>query len=261
MSGSKRVGHGWRGLGAAAFRAGLVLGILGCESELEVPTPPDLEPLVRAYEDPTGDLAFGDVAVTVNAASADLDFFDRADVSAYVSPLLDSLAARFAGTAILSDEGGPFDIDATIEVTHRCTEGRVRLTAVMRKNHLERVAWGEADHCSEDIVARGETYRTFFDGKFALYLYEPGRAGYWARFLIAMNGTIRVEDHTFDGAIDFRIGAGRLDVRLGAPDGGDVIASLSRSGLIQLRTASTTYTCDVTARRCVSDDERSSLAW
>lgn len=222
----------------------------------DFPDPPDLSPLIAAYQTPTADLD-RDRAQQLDAAVATAaELFDLFGVD---NPIAEGTTEPLEQAAGTSPEAGgdrerPFGLegDGFARIHWVCPgweshdERTAETTGVIDSNvrfsekGLDAVIWGVADRCA--MVAAGA--ELLLDGELAI-TYAGG-------LLLSLDADLEVSgERVFDREVDFRIGAGGFEVRHRFADGDHLIVVLGVDGL-RLRAANGEFGC--ADGRCVNRD-------
>jgi hypothetical protein len=259
----------------ATLAVALALGG-ACEAgePITLPEPPDMSALVEAYNHPTGDLDLGTATALVAAAAESYWLYQESGITELIEDSLHDLRKRIDSADFGGGGGGaggtgepPLSVNAVARIERHCRgwggknmpsggprDGRLELTAVVRKSELARVVWGPADRCFDRMDPIDATYlpfEFFVHGQVSVYLYTdlPATRG-GSGFLCQIEGTIANPEQVRKGSFDFRlVSSGLLELRFPLPDG-DVIAVVGPRS-VDIRGRSTTFRCDPEGGDCV----------
>lgn len=222
--------------------------LVGCSDEL--PSPPDISTLERAYAAPTATVEdpaqLGDLAnaiLTVNRA------LGRGSV------VIDGSAGIVRDPAFGLPEDTsdslPYDLRGTgvARITHVCPgwadhearradlTGQLDLSVRFELGNLVPVMWGVADRCSFEVGGR----RISIDGDLVIARIDRG-------ILLSLTGALTAEDEMLvDSELDFVVHAGGVDYRKEI-DGGHVVVTIARNGQLVVHAVNGDFACDT--ERC-----------
>lgn len=251
--------------------AGLVL--LGCSSRhgLQKPTPPDMQPILDAYNAPTGSI---DQKTFDSLKQAVLDrqsLLDKADVDQLFS---EAASVALAGNADAGADAGKavdlpqFEGDGYVTVTRICggwgndkpdkANGSMRFTMTFTEQGPDPVVWGTFSDCMYSYggvdleVGAGKDGQTGqvsadFGTGLSFSGYDGSPVLFNASLLVQVDG----QQQTID--FDFRItpATRELDLRMPVQDG-DVIIELSTAGFLGIRAKNGVFTCDASTNTCTA---------
>lgn len=149
-----------------AATSGALLGLAGC-GDLELPTPPDMSALNRAYEEPNGELTSATAAelgvsmantVTETQASSPIELMGEMVTNLQetggVEADPDDNPDGESSKSLLSDR---LDVAAIVRLKHNCRgwggaapeggNGALDITATLDSDGLIPTIWGRASHC------------------------------------------------------------------------------------------------------------------
>lgn len=246
-----------------------LLWILGCAADTTV-VAPDLDALVRAYEQPSGQLdgllageLFATVAPTLQSLSAvaNQTFFT------------DALESARMGLVDLGVDPA-LDIDGHLDVHMICPgfepdaepdaerDGTLDLYVPVDNAHLGPVVFGPADRCKFDGVPTDasvaiplpDSIQGVIDGEVAIHLGGPVGLTSTAppKPLVRILGDVSFEALPTLHDVDFRVPeVGRLELRIPLKAGGEVIVFIERDA-IGLREKRGDWSCsEANAPPCV----------
>lgn len=210
-----------------------IAALAGCSDEL--PSPPDISELERAYAAPTATVADpAELGTLANAVTAINDALGRGEV------VIDSTGGVLDDPDVdASDAPLPFDLRGTgiARIRHVCpgvadqersaeVTGQIDLSVRFELGKLEPVLWGLADRCAFAAADRN----IVIDGDLVIARIDRG-------ILFALTGALAVDDEVIlDGDVDFVVHAGGVDYRQQLGDG-HVILTLGRDGRIVVHAA------------------------
>jgi hypothetical protein len=256
-------------LPAAGIALTLLAALPGCEdgSEDDLPSPPDLSGLVRAYEEPTGSVEAEDIPCLGQEALRRLGEGRLGQVRDAVVDALAALRQRLEDGGLPTETDEPADEDeprlrGVLRIQRICrgwdpqlttpdpdASGQIDLHALVEDRALQPVIWGEARSCLARVeVPRLPAVNLFLDATLELFLYRGLRAGGETSFLLRLQGEVGGEQDRRTVDWDFRVSTASIDLRLPARDG-DVVASVA-GGLVELRTAAGSFSFDPAVTTC-----------
>lgn len=261
-----------------------VVAIAACAEPL--PEPPDLTDTIEAYErGPTVDVPIADVADLV------LEWLDRLGLSEELigsgfvldvvrmgvgfpesdRPDLDPSDNPREALEILE---GRFLVDLLVEATHICEGHDPKATAPDRERNgtlevnlrltesgFDGAFWGEFNTCRfwSDEVDLGFDFNTVIvDGPAALLFLDPAGFDIERDYIFVFDGLAIFNGVLLlDGQFDFLFlqGVG-TEVRVSDREGGQIFffVSVDDPNVVELRTLSETWQCDISLQRCLSSD-------
>lgn len=240
---------GWLLLACCAF---------ACAGESDLPELPSLTQLSREYDQPTGALSPSRIRSVIESV-----------------PELQKLLAAFRSTATVLDgaddaqtpasqrTGEGVRLRGSLRVTLRCPgeiarpnydpaiNGSLALTMGVERNEILRNVGGIASECRLNGDFAGLSLAVVLDGPvdFDLGRNIPfGQSLSGTRWLVAVRGSIRVEDVSFAN-VSARVGPGGVEHLQRLADGTSVVLSASSSA-VTVRDAESIWSCDTKGGPC-----------
>lgn len=247
----------------AALALWATLGLAGCPSADEAPTPPDVSDLIAAYASPDGVLT-AEVAATL-VREADTRLATVADAASLVAVLVGAVDA-LVGLEALGGSERPLTAAVTsapglaqrswaislesggwLELQRRCpgwgdvrdARGQLNLRAVVDGNTVNPVIWGEVEACRALL---GDEQRRY-DGTVRLHAPGLGREG----ILLAIAGTLKVGDAERSLDFDARYADGLFYLRQVIDGRSFLLGAVAgqTGGEVRVVDAGGTWRCDV----------------
>ncbi len=249
---------------AMAVTTALTMGSLACAREVEIPTQPDVAPLVQAYESPDGVVDSVTVAATAATAVTFTTAIAGSGLLVFLGDLVQSVQEASNEQTERVQEDDELDphrvkFDAVVRVRRVCSgwnepgsapdpdrDGIVDALGVVRDNVLEPTITGTATRCRQSQRVGSSELRFSYDGGLTVFPFAvPGQP-----LLVQLDGVFESRGVTIRGAFDFRVlASGRVELRLPAPTGGSLVFSAGE-GTIGVRGSNGTFTCALDARIC-----------
>jgi hypothetical protein len=236
----------------------LATSALACAGEAGIPELPSLAQLSREYDRPTAALQQSRVRSAIDSL-----------------PELQRLLAAFRSTATVLEgvdaaqrpasqqTGEGIRLRGSLHVTLRCPgdiarpdydearNGSVLLTLGVQRSAILRNVGGNASDCHLNGTLAGVSVGVTLDGPVDFDLGQNiplGQSWSGTRWLVAVGGSIRVEDVSFDN-VSARIGPEAVEHLQRLADGTSVVLSASSSA-VTLRDADATWSCDTEGGPC-----------
>lgn len=254
--------------------AGLSLALAACAEPTEWPEPPDLAPLVQAYQQPTGRVTAESARQLLAESGTALGLVqDPAAILELVQGFFDGLAQAGeasedseqsglrARRAALTVAGAQVDGEAWMRYRRDCprasgagARGVLELNALADVDGFQPVVWGAARDCR--ILAEGDAAGSLIDGGIALHVeWIDGGVG---QILIRIDGALNLAGTAFDGL--FSIAWSAADASLATlverPDGESFLLG-TVGGQLAISGVNGRYLCDDMG--CAGPDGR--FAW
>ncbi len=244
-----------------------------CHGDPDIPEGPNLAPLARIYDDPTGTLNAQNLAVIAAAAAAELAVIEDLGELEFVTETLrkvDDAVEDYAEERGDDDTGGAVRVDGVARFTTICPgwgiadrldrqqNGTLNLTLPFRDSRYTPVVFGSFEACQFRVADRGSEEpprRVELDTAIGVYI-GPGVALTLDNLdstLFDVAGTATIgESGPFPVELDFRIlRSGRLETRVPSGDG-DVIPFVEDGRMVLgIRAANGAFCCDFRERLCI----------
>jgi hypothetical protein len=234
----------------------------GCSPPpLSIPDAPDMDALVEAYDQPSGEFdpaEEDEVRATLAVLGA---LVERTRVASYFFDVVENIVDETEDTAGGSEEAGlTLEADGYLRVKRICTgwvapavpdaeaNGQLDLTTTFRESRLDPVIWGNAAKCR---YLAGETrleLRQVPDTPYGIGVHWGVGVDIQSlaerRLLFALNLTGVVGEEELDLQFDFRTLTGRsIEYRI-EQDDGSFVASINRADTVTLRAENGTFECE-----------------
>jgi len=260
-----------------------LLALSCARQSVDVPAPPDMSPLLAAYQAPSAPLSADTVAEIVAKRQEVSDQLER---MGGLEPILTALGVLSGGTdATSSALSGPGDTesvasaltagsitvtgDGFLTLTRTCAgwegattpdpaDGSITLTAVFTDEGFEAVVWGEARDCRYRVDDR----ELLLDGQVRIHtgsLLVGGAGG--AELTVDFDGSAQVDGQGFASTFNFRLAlsSSRVEIELDVSAGNVVFFADEGSATYGFRAVNGTWTCDFEAGTCTHDGDTLSL--
>ena len=234
---------------------------LACAGEAELPELPSLAQLSSEYDRPTAELAASRIREVIDSIPELQRLLEALRSTASVLDGVDDAqkpASQRAGEGVR--------LRGSLRVTLRCPgdidrpnydpelNGSVALTLGVKQSEILRSVGGKASECRLTGNLAGLSIGVTLDGPLEFDLGENvplGQPWSGARWIVAVRGSISVEDVKFDN-VSARVSPGSVEHLQRLADGTSVVLSASTSG-VSLRDAESNWSCDKNGGPCERD--------
>lgn len=230
----------------------------------EQPTPPDMKPLLDAYENPTGDFGQDQARELLGEAIKDLELVSDSAVFdllfGAVDDALNADAQEQKPGLALRRQGLSLQGEGFVRITRVCpgwadgppdeaANGSMRLTMNFNQEGIHPVVWGQAADClygqqDEQVELGGQLRIHLGSGSLGQLGSVP--------VLVQVEG-LGINNRGLSlSDVDFRINPSTslLEFRVSASAGGVVV--MFEAGAVKVRAANGDFTCDLEAGTCTS---------
>lgn len=256
---------------------------LSCAPSVDVPPPPDLQPVLDAYENPSANVRGEIMSAFAEAIAETRDEIENSDL---FNEILDVIISVQEELDEATDEEGNIEINGVkfpspngvIQIAYICTgwdrsltdpdpdmNGMLELTMTLSGGSIGPIVWGIADECRYLATIDDEDFQASYDGDVAVHFgdfvapNQPLRELLQITFLVA--GTIGFDGGDFRINQSFRVAEnGRLDILVQIDDTATFIYFFEGEDLAQgITDATGTFGCSLEERECAS--ESGSFSW
>ncbi|MEL6180781.1 MAG: hypothetical protein AAFS10_17600, partial [Myxococcota bacterium] len=259
--------------------AGIALLIYtGCvtpESE-DKPDAPDMSAILQAYETPTADLNSENMATLVTSLVQTLELIEGTGGFLFLFDVLDALNSDAETTESgleLRRQAITVSGDGFARITRVCNgwvgadspdpdDGSIDITVGFTESRLDPVVWGRFEGCryrleNNNLLVEGDVRLWLGDN---IQFSDLGQLGQ-SPFLMAVEGTIMLEDALTLDVLDFRVtpNTNLFEIRLPVDD--QHVIFFQEGEEVKFRAANGIWTCDFEAFTCINDNSNASFAW
>lgn len=250
-----------------------------CAPSLNVPPPPDIEPVLAAYENPTANVR-GEV-MTATAAGIE-EARSQIDDSEFYNEILDVIIDVQEGLDGATDEDGNLTVNGVefpnpngaVTIDYICegwdenvvdpdrANGTLQLTMTLGDGKIGPVVWGGVDNCQYLTAIGNETFESFYDGdvsvSFGDFVSTSQSLPELEKITFIANGTIGFAGGESRIDQSFRVAnTGRLDILVEADRAQTFIYFFEADRLAQgINDATGVFACSLEERECENESDR-----
>lgn len=256
------------------------LSACGDDDPIEKPTPPDLSELQRVYQSPGGNLNAETAREGLTHVAELVHLLETTNILAIFLEMLAGFGAaedQKPGTAQTRQQPLSFQGDGYAVISRICrgwdpnqqntpdqSNGRTELTINFTESGIDPVIWGEMRRCkflqAESQIQLGDNQ----SGSFRVYVGEglslDNPANFTEGLLFSLTSPVTIDDSTQEVDTDFRVlppseegDENLFEIRVPLTDG-DLIMIVGSNGLISVRAANGTFTCNQGEGTCTSEN-------
>jgi len=260
-----------------------------CVPSVEIPEPPDMQPLLSAYAEPTAEVGSDLMAEWADPIVETQQAIEETSVPEQLLTLVEELQAELDasadGEAVIMMDGTPVsEPTGVIRLHHVCSgwgeeaeardpavDGTIDLTLTLQGGSIQPVVWGIFDGCRWKQTSGERTVEAGYDGEIRAYFETPFRPDTVIRdrvITFGVTGVVMVDGAERPLRRSFRLAlygarrilGGRLDILV---ETGDreyfVFFFRSRDFAVGLHDATGRYSCSLEERRC--DGPSRTFSW